>query len=261
MFAFLAAAAIVLVITLFISPCPLVALSTDDDDRYAIIEQNVNSITITNAIDLPVDDNGRIINNYLLHSDNDICVDLFSDIHLDYRDILGLTSEASEKFFGSIEADKCAVVCIQKGTHIDAVFDPLPQLVELSYVPSRFSSFVTEQCQKVEVGFLSYAEHVSDIMWLDRRGNRQQVGILKQGERNTVWHGSFLGHEFFVVDQVTKQDLLHVVVTHHSINPIGSPKSGSTPTYQPTCLPLVVVVVYDVDVVVHVVAHVVVAQV
>jgi len=231
-FSFLTAA-IVLAIVL-ISPYPSVAVVVSNDDIPDNAIENVNPIT--NAIDLPVDDNGRIINNYLLHSDNDICIDLFSSINLDYREILGLTSEASEKFFGSIEADKCAVVCIQKGTHIDSVFDPLPQLVELSYVPSRFNSFVTEHCQKVEVGFLSYAEHVSDIMWLDRQGNRQLVGILKQGERNTVWQGSFLGHEFFVVDQVTKQDLLHLVVTHDSINPIGSPKSGSTHTYLPICI-------------------------
>jgi hypothetical protein len=240
--------AVIVLVTLLISPCPSVAVVSNDD-----VADNVNPTT--NAIDLPVDDNGRIINNYLLHSDNDICIGLFSSIHLDYREILGLTSEASEKFFGSIEADKCAVVCIQKGTHINAVFDPLPQLVELSYVPSRFNSFVTEHCQKVEVGFLSYAEHVSDIMWLDQQGDRQLVGILKQGERNTVWQGSFLGHEFFVVDQVTKQDLLHVVVTHDSINPIGSPKSGSAylPTHLSAFLPthcsvvVVVVFVYDVE--------------
>ena len=185
-----------------------------------------NAVTITNAIDLPIDDSNRIINNYLLYSNNEICADLFGDVYLQYREILGLTSEASDRFFGSIPVDNCAVVCIQKGTHIDAVFDPLPQLVELSYYPSRFNSFITNQCQKAEVGFLSYADHVSDILWLDPQGHRQHVGILKQGERNTVWQSSFLGHEFFIVDQVTRQELLHVVVTHDSINPIGSPKSG-----------------------------------
>ena len=231
-FSFLTAA--IVLATVLISPYPSVAVVVSNDD---IADNSIKNVKpITNAIDLPVDDNGRIINNYLLYSDNDICIGLFSSINLDYREILGLTSEASEKFFGGIEADKCAVVCIQKGTHIDSVFDPLPQLVELSYVPSRFNSFVTEHCQKVEVGFLSYAEHVSDIMWLNQQGNRQLVGILKQGERNTVWQGSFLGHEFFVVDQVTKQDLLHLVVTHDSINPIGSPKSGSAYTYLLTYL-------------------------
>jgi len=228
----------VILVSLLIRPSSSEDVVNDDDTTVTTttIENVIVPITKVNAIDLPIDENGRIMNNYLLYSDNEICVGLFEDIYLDYREILGLTSEASERFFGSIEADKCAVVCIQKGTHIDAVFDPLPQLVELSYVPSRFSSFVTDHCQKAEVGFLSYAEHVSDIMWLDRQGNRQLVGILKQGERNTVWQGSFLGHEFVIVDQVTKQDLMHIVVTHDSINPIGSPKSGSNATFSYYCM-------------------------
>lgn len=173
-----------------------------------------------------IDDNNRLTTNYLLYPNTPLCIEMFSNIDLDHRDAVSISSHMHQQYFPTGLTDyQCSIVCLQKGTHIDSIFDPLPQYLSHfvdNYPQAQIKAMLTNQCQKIEVGFLSYLDNVADIYWIDSNNNRKKVGVLERGERNTVWQTSYLGHEFVVVEQGTNKDVLNLLVTHDSINPIGT---------------------------------------
>jgi hypothetical protein len=186
----------------------------------------VVSATISDVNQLSFDENDRLLNNYLLFTEGPNC-NIAAD-ELDYRPSEAISAELGDRFFGANPASygNCAAVCLQKGTHRDHVFHPLP-----NYVGTNLSSveyFGQRTCQPTEVGFLSHYDNVCNIYWVNHRNQRVKVGTLKKGERNTIWQQSQLGHRFIVEDSVTLAVLLDVTLTNDAVYPIGQLKSAVT---------------------------------
>jgi hypothetical protein len=182
------------------------------------------SATITDVNQLSFDENDRLLTNYLLFTDGPQC-NIAPD-ELDYRSSEAISANIASRYFGSNPADygNCAAVCLQKGTHRDHVFHPLP-----NYVGTNLSSveyFGQQTCQPTEVGFLSHYNNIANIYWVNHRNQRVKVGTLKKGERNTIWQQSHLGHRFIVEDSVTLATLLDVTLTNDAVYPIGELKSA-----------------------------------
>ena len=177
---------------------------------------------ISNVSELSFDENDRLTTNYVLFVDNPSC-QLDHDGY-PYRPALPMSANLMSEFFKDSESiGDCAVVCLEKGVLKEHVVHPLPMHVGKQLESA--ANFVQANCAKTEVGFLSYNPNVADIFWVN--GNkRQKVGTLKQGEKNTVWQVSYLGHKFLIEDTVTKEKLLELTVTHNAIYPIGDHKSA-----------------------------------
>lgn len=172
--------------------------------------------------ELEFDENDRLIGNHLFFTQSSTC-NIGRD-ELAMRPSEPISSHLVEAYFGTDPASYgCAAVCIQKGTHRDHVLHPLPMYVG-KHLTSIYN-FAFENCQKTEVGFLSYNPNVADIMWVNN-GKQHKVGTLKTGEKNTVWQTSYLGHQFVVQDSVSKETLLELTVTHNSVYAIGNHKSA-----------------------------------
>lgn len=178
-------------------------------------------LALNNLSELTVDESDRLTENYLLYTNSPMCTQTMSE--LDYRISLPLSPELATEFFGDA-ATACSAVCLQRGTHIDHVLHPLPMHVGKNL--ANVYSFAFDNCQKTEVGFLSYNPNVANLMWVNQRNQKVKVGTLKYGEKNTVWQVSYLGHKFIVEDSVTKAVLLEVVVEYDAVYPIGNHTSA-----------------------------------
>jgi hypothetical protein len=88
------------------------------------------------------------------------------------------------------------------------------------------NSWVSNTCQKTEVGFLSYHHNPVEIYWVDQNEEENLVGHdLEYGERHTVWQGSYLGHLFRLRDKLDKELLFEFIVEFNCIIPIGTSPS------------------------------------
>jgi len=185
----------------------------------------VSSLAISSVDELAFDENQRTVENYVLYSGNAACISTIEEDTLDYRRAYALSDDLSARFFGANPAayGNCAAVCVQRGTLIDHLFHPLPELTGRNI--SSVYGFAHENCQKTEVGFLSYNTNPANVYWVNSRGKRSLVGSLLKGEKNTFWQGSYLGHRFFIEDSVTKAELLDVTIEYDAIFHIGNHKS------------------------------------
>lgn len=179
---------------------------------------------ITDLGELSYDENDRLISNYLLYTPGPNCN--IRKGELAYRTAHPLSDELTSTFFGSNPASygKCGAVCVQKGTLREHIPHPLPS--HLGTNLTDVYGFAHENCQKTEVGFLSYNPNVATIYWVDKGNRIVPVGTLKYGEKNTVWQVSYLGHRFLIQDTVTQATLLELTVTHDSVYHIGEHKSA-----------------------------------
>jgi hypothetical protein len=56
---------------------------------------------------------------------------------------------------------KCPAVCIERGTHPDHLLHPLPFMVNSEGL--NIEEWLNSKCQRVEVGFVSYADHDAKV--------------------------------------------------------------------------------------------------
>jgi hypothetical protein len=123
----------------------------------------------------------------------------------------------------------CLAVCVDTGLAEELIPYPLPFYVYSESSPLRDAmkdksgelQKWAEKCKSAEVGFISYYPHEAVLYWLDGNKQRRQVGILRNGERHTVWQSSFLGHTFEVCDKETDELLLRHTMMHHSHVVVG----------------------------------------
>lgn len=181
---------------------------------------------ITNLSELEFDENDRLAKHMLLYHGNEACKNSVENLELSLRFSEGMDQSVARGFFGDVSSD-CSAVCLERGTHIDHILNPLPMHKHNSL--TGLVEFVRNKCQKTEVGFLSYTPRESIIYWVSPDGARHQIGILKLGERNTSWQQSYLGHVFEIVDIETGEVWRRITVEHHAIYPIGSPSSSVRP--------------------------------
>ena len=187
----------------------------------ALVAAGAESI-ISSLEQLPLDENDRLATNALLYPNTNACRAKMSNIYLDYRDKFAISPELAEQYFGK-GYNFCATVCLEKGIMPEGFLHPLPQQVNGDGMNIR--QWINANCQKVEIGFVSYNENNALTYWIDDNGERRQINTLKYGERNTQWHTSYLGHEFHIVDIKTGELLLNHTVTNNGVVAIGQPPS------------------------------------
>eukprot|EP01038_Epipyxis_sp_PR26KG_P004435 gene4435-6274_t len=183
---------------------------------------------------LPFDENSRLSSHLLLYTSD--CLDNeINSIYTSHREKFKISDEVHQLFYSDSNdiaddtiSDKCDLICVEKGTHIDQIQYPLPYHKYLisNEENLNYGSWVGESCQRAEVGFLSYAEHDSIVYWISPDGKRVVMNDkLSRGEKNTFWQQTFLGHKFEIVDAVTGEILISHETLNNAIIPIGTPET------------------------------------
>ena len=130
----------------------------------------------------------------------------------------------------TITADvNCAAVCVDTGLAEDLISHPVPFYVYSEHSALRDAQDdkvgelrgLMEKCRAAEVGFVSYYPKEAQVYWLNKENKRHKQGVLKYGERYTLWQRSYLGHTFEVCDLETDELLLRHTVTHHAHVVVG----------------------------------------
>ena len=173
---------------------------------------------LDNAADIPVNEDQRLTTNYLLYDGSNSCASKIAALDIDYREKIPMTKNLARQFFGASPGN-CATVCLEKGTHVDFLMNPLP--IHVDNKGDDFQAHIRDNCQKVEAGILNYNKSPVDVLWIDFDGNRQKLQTVKYGEKNTAWQTTFLGHQFEIADSVTGETLLAFTVTENAFYHIG----------------------------------------
>ena len=184
---------------------------------------------------LEFDSNRRLSRNSILHKDTAYCRNKIdsawksSNPHWDARNLVAMNESMLESFVLSGVADdmsvKCIAVCVDIGLAEDLIPYPIPNAMyseasALESNPSDLASFV-DNCKKAEVGFISYYPKEAKLYWLNNNNKRHEMGLLKYGERNTMWQRSYLGHTFEVCDKDTDELLLRHTVMYNAHVVVG----------------------------------------
>lgn len=188
---------------------------------------------------LQFDANGRLSRNSILYQNTAYCRKKVEDRwnlgnpYSDARNLVPLTSSMMKRFVESnaktAEETKCFAVCVDTGLAEDLVSHPLPFYVYSEHSALRDAmedkdrdlSALVDRCKSAEVGFISYHPTDAQVYWLNKEGKRHDMGILKYGEKHTLWQRSFLGHTFEVCDKKTDELLLRHIVMHHAHVVVG----------------------------------------
>lgn len=177
---------------------------------------------LENIDDTHFDNNGRLVSHWLFVSDN-VCLNDADISDLAFRKIASVSGSLADNLFGSNwDKNSCHVVNVGLGTDRNYIAHPLPEDYKRFAVGEDITSWIKDRCFKAEIGFVSFRETESIVYWVDSYSRRkQEVGRLKYGERFTLWQGSFIGHEFEVVDATSSESIRNVTVLFHTHVVVG----------------------------------------
>lgn len=182
---------------------------------------DVSQSIFTELSHLPLDENDRLEQHYLLHSDNLECsaaiTDRISRNEFLVRRVAPVGGKLATLYFGQTSSP-CSAVCLTRGTHISSLGDPLPQHL---YAGGDLDEWISKKCQRVEIGFILYAAEEAETYWVNSSGELHLVGSFLAGERNTAWHTTYLGHKFEIHEKGTGKLLGRYTAEYDSINPVG----------------------------------------
>ena len=213
---------------------------------------------LDNIEDLLLNEKGNLDSNWIIYPSN--CTKhihtAWSDMAGEYRKhgIIEHDSEMFEYFFDNsrshqaISISGCPATCLSKGTPRNLLKTPADYLVysgkrdsikfrrydnSIHQYDSDYDAFdkdlslldwMHEACQRVEMGFTSYVPEpaVVNMYWVhDVTGERVNVGLLRHGERNTVWQTTTLGHRFVLEHSESGEILDDLVVTEEGFRVVG----------------------------------------
>ena len=147
--------------------------------------------------ELPLDENGRLQDNWLLYLDNPLCKQLAEDawekVEPAHRRVASVTSELALIYFPDEDPttiSHCSSIVLYKGMRSDYVQHVLPKdklIITSDSSPTAFSEFLMDR-SRAEVGWVSHSDRKMSIFWLDpTTGYRVLNGELMYGEKHTVW--------------------------------------------------------------------------
>jgi hypothetical protein len=211
--------------------------------RFSLAFEDGELWVVNDINNLEFDANNRLDAHWLLFSDNARCREEFSaawgerNFENDKRYIAPMSAEIDMKFFGKTAADEsCRAVCLEKGTLDTHLFHPLSNALfeGEEKMEKTLAEWIQDTCQFIELGFVSYNANDIIVNWINHKGKPMQVGVLKRGEKNTMWQLTTLGHKFELVDSVTKAVLGRYVASQQGQVVIGNPGSGVDKTLDKT---------------------------
>ena len=81
-----------------------------------IVHYHCTNIVYHDKTNFTIDDNNRLTTNYLLYPNTPVCIQILSNIDLDHRDVVSISSDMHEQYFETRLNDfQCSIVCLQKG--------------------------------------------------------------------------------------------------------------------------------------------------
>jgi hypothetical protein len=188
---------------------------------------------ISDLKELPLDDEKRLADHWLLFPNTDVCKNLISTIisstYFEFRQIGAVEDSAYDAYFSDAKVSSCPAVCVERGTEPELLPYVMEDKIFLGNGEQEFRSFI-EGCQKAEAGWVSYLDEVLTLYWIDGKGKRVQAGTLKKGEKNTVWLQSILGHKFELVDDSRSKLIAEFIIQHHVFNVVGEKGTMVKPT-------------------------------
>lgn len=199
----------------------------------------VSSVFGDAADTLQFDSNRRLTRNSILYQDTAFCRGKvqnawkFGNPYTDARNFVAMNDSMIQSFVDSGVKDvyetKCFAVCVDVGLAEDLIPYPVPFYIYTEHVIVRDAeksnagdlAVFIDRCKAAEVGFISYFPRDAQVYWINTDGGRHDMGILKYGERNTLWQRTFLGHTFEICDKETDELLQRHTVTHHAHVVVG----------------------------------------
>ena len=147
--------------------------------------------------ELPLDENGRLQDNWLRYLDNPLCKNMakqaWEQVEPAHRRVASMTSELALIYFPDEDPKTighCSGIVLYKGMRNDYVQHVLPKdkvIISPDSTPTAFVEFLVDRC-KAEVGWVSHSDRKMTIYWIDpSTGNRVLNGELVYGEKHTVW--------------------------------------------------------------------------
>mmetsp|Transcript_14079 Transcript_14079/g.17898 ORF Transcript_14079/g.17898 Transcript_14079/m.17898 type:complete len:520 (-) Transcript_14079:114-1673(-) len=208
-----------------------------------ITPETVVAGAIQSIDELPYDENGRLTKHFVAVPER--CAPSIQTLYdegftMYGRDFISVEGEASNAIFPGwsppptdVPTDvplDCPVACIERGVERSVAAKTMPQFHLEARSEGRllqeYKDWVFSACQRVEQGFVNYLDFVVNMYWIDSRdGNRVDKGQLKQGERNTLFMTSYLGHKFEFTNPETDEVVFSHTVEHTGIAPLGKPDS------------------------------------
>jgi hypothetical protein len=180
--------------------------------------------------DLPLDENGRLESHWLLHTENPSCRELVRKVWVatgdnSLREIAGIDDKLARDIFGEdFDINGCSMACLERGSSFEMMTHIFPEQKLIQAANVDMVQGFLRQCQKVELGFISYHQNPLMIYWIDiRTGERVEVGTVNQMERNTAWQGTTLGHTFHLVDTLTDELVGQYTAEYNALVVINGP--------------------------------------
>jgi len=132
---------------------------------------------------------------------------------------VGLAGESLAK---ELQMEHCGeAISLERGTPAESI-----PFWNQHFIPEEakttFSQWYDTNCLSAEIGFLSYHQHDIDVKWVQEgTGQLFDQGILRYGEKHTMWRTSRLGHVFKLFDLSTGELVGEYKVKYNGIYVIG----------------------------------------
>ena len=205
-----------------------------------------DTFLLTDLSTLPLDENQRLIDNWLLYLDTPACATLASEAWAKltpaFRRLASIPAAVAALYFANSTntaagVEHCVAVHLNRGMQQDYLLHALPKdklVVAPDADPTEFEDFLSDR-GRVEAGWVSHFEgRTFKIYWTEPVSKKKIFnGELTYGERNTVWLGSVLGHEFEVIDTATKEVVARCVICLLGPTPFAFPPRHDIFSYLP----------------------------
>ncbi len=188
------------------------------------------------AATFPLDDNSRLRDHWLVHTNNKECKDFTETLwnarsDNKFRKVASIDSPVSEQVFGNFsknDTKECRLACLDRGASLDYFTNVLPEKIFVYHESTEnVMDWFHTNCQAVEVGFISYFDFPLAMFWLDTAtGNSLSMGRITQGEHAIMWQRTTLGHVFEARNEATNEALGLFTVEHYGVFVLG----GTGPT-------------------------------
>ena len=155
---------------------------------------------ITSLKDLTLDENNHLSGHWILYPKGrceDTIQSNWNSLNPELRTLSSIKNdELSSLFFPNfLNNNNCYAVCVERGTPESLLTKPLPEKVYSGDAndSADLSSWMSQECLRIEMGWVSYHPNPVDMFWQRESGELVNVGKLDYGERHTVWQQTTLG--------------------------------------------------------------------
>jgi len=200
--------------------------------------KNETTHIIENGSDFPLNEDGRLIHDFLLYQNNAACAEvanIISQSEFHIRETRAVSNALYEEIFGrspnSSSSSACSLACLDMGSPARYITHVIPEKQYHFGTDSEINvhDWYNDVCEMKEVGFGTTGRPFT-LYFLEKGINRILIQhYVPENFERVIWVESHIGHKFEVVDTKTEQSLGIYEVTHDSFYMIGQFYSGINP--------------------------------